>query len=329
LLDIPAFFPENDATLDTQSGKDRVNSHGSRGEGESAMIVSRRTFLQTGAAGLAGLSLAGPLWSAEPAAGEKKNKIRVAAREDSFGGNLEAAARCNLDGVELGMGGPAEKLHLADPAARKKIKEQLKALNLAVSSLSLDLLNGRPMASDPQAPAWLEQTIEAANDFGAQGILIPFFGKGELKPADYDALVPRLKSAAPKAAAVGVVLGLENWLTAKENLEILDRVGSDAVRVWYDIGNSTVAGHDVPAELRQLKGRLCMIHFKDGPNYLGEGKVKMEPVAEALKAIDYQGWIVLETSCPSKDAAADCNRNATFVRKLLGLADRKIPDKKS
>ncbi|MDQ1256360.1 MAG: hypothetical protein QG656_956, partial [Candidatus Hydrogenedentes bacterium] len=31
----------------------------------------------------------------------------------------------------------------------------------------------------------------------------------------------------------------------------------------------------------------------------------MQPVADALKAIDYQGWIVLETSGPSKDRDAD------------------------
>ena len=288
------------------------------------MFVSRRKFLQAGAIGMAGALSAHELLAAEPAA-EKTSKIRVSAREGSFGGNLDAAARCNLDGVELYVGEPAEKLHLADPVVRQKLKEQLKSLGLAVSSLSMDFFNEYPLVSEPRAPAWLEQTIEAAKDLHAEGILVPFFGKGELQPAHYDALVARMKVAAPKAAAAGVVLGLENWLSAKENLEILDRIGSDAVRVWYDVGNSTLRGYDVPAELRQLKGRICMIHFKDGANYLGEGKVKMPPIAEALHAIDYHGWIVLETSCPSKDAEADCRRNATFVRKLMGLLDKEKP----
>jgi hypothetical protein len=39
-----------------------------------------------------------------------------------------------------------------------------------------------------------------------------------------------------------------------------------------------------------------------------------------LAEIDYQGWIVLETSCPSKDVAADCKRNAEYIRKLMGSA---------
>jgi sugar phosphate isomerase/epimerase len=287
------------------------------------MFVSRRKFLQAGAAGLAGASLFDTLLAADAKA-EKVAKIRISSREGSFGGDLEAAARCNLDGVELYVGDPAEKLHLADPNVRKKLKEQLKSLDLVVSSLSMDFFNDHPLVSDSRAPAWIEQTIEAAKDLQAPGILLPFFGKAELKPVDFGTLATRMKPLAAKAAAAGVVLGLENWLSAKQNLEILDRIDSDAVGVWYDVGNSTHKGYDVPAEIRMLKGRFCMIHFKDGPNYLGEGKVKMEPIAEALKAIDYQGWIVLETSCPSNDAEADCKRNATFVRKLLKLSD-KVP----
>jgi len=108
-------------------------------------------------------------------------------------------------------------------------------------------------------------------------------------------------------------------LSAKQYLEILDKIGSDAVGAYYDIGNSTNKGLDVPADIRALKGRLSMIHFKDGSSFLGEGKVKMEPVCEAIKAIDYKGWIVLETSCPTKDTVADCKRNADYSRKVLGL----------
>lgn len=42
------------------------------------------------------------------------------------------------------------------------------------------LLNTNPLASDPRAPAWLEQSIDAARDLGAGVILVAFFGKGNL-----------------------------------------------------------------------------------------------------------------------------------------------------
>jgi len=283
--------------------------------------MTRRTFLAGSAAGLAGAALVRETMAAEGAVAPVK--IRVSARH--FGSDLVAAKKAGLDGVEVGVGGAAEKLQIADADRRGKIKEQMKATGLAVSSLSMDLLNGNPVATDPNGVAWLRQSIEAAKDLGAAGILVPFFGKAsllkgkELKTDVVDALVARMKEVAPQAKDAGVALGLENTCSGKQNLQIIERIGSEAVGCYYDTGNSTSGGYDVPAEIRQLKGRLCLIHFKDGGSYLGEGKVKMEPVAEALKAIGYTGWIVLETACPSKDRIADCKRNADFVRKLMGV----------
>ena len=116
-----------------------------------------------------------------------------------------------------------------------------------------------------------------------------------------------------------MILAIENTLSAKQNIEILERIGQDSVAIYYDVGNSTRMGYDVPAEIRLLKDRIAMFHFKDGPNYLGEGEVKFEPIAAAIKDIGYQGWIVMETSNPSKDAVADAKRNAAYIRKLFGM----------
>jgi len=284
------------------------------------MSVTRRKFIGGSAVGLAGAALLRELLAGEGPA----PRIRISARH--FGSNLENAKKAGMDGVEVGVGGPPN-LAIADPKHRAKIKEQVKATGILVSSLSMDFLNGRPVQTEPDAVAWLVACIGAAKDLGAPGILVPFFGKAGLKEGDgfkkdaVDALVAKLKEVAPQAKKAGVCLGLENTLSAKLNLQILDMVGSEGVAVYYDIGNSTGGGYDVPAELRALKGRLCpCIHFKDGGSYLGEGRVKMEPVAEALKAIEFTGWIVLETACPSKDAVADCKRNGDYIRKLMGIA---------
>ena len=48
--------------------------------------------------------------------------------------------------------------------------------------------------------------------------------------------------------------------------------------------------------------------------------VKFEPIAAAVKDIGYQGWIVMETSDPSKNAVADARRNADYIRKLFGMS---------
>jgi sugar phosphate isomerase/epimerase len=289
------------------------------------MTVNRREFLLGASAGLASATLATKLSGAE---GEGP-KIRLSACDWSLGAGgpagLEVAKRCTLDGLEFSAGSPAGKLQIAEPDYRAKSKDKAKDLGLTISSVAMGLLNDCPLATDPRGPAWLKQTIEGTKDLGAKVILLAFFGAGdlrqgdELKTKDVDAVVQRLKDAAPKAKEAGVVLGLENYLTAKQNLTILDRVGSEAVQVYYDARNAADAGHDPAAEIRELKEHLCQIHFKDGGSYLGEGKVKWEAVRDALNDIGYKGWIVLETSCPSKDRDADFKRNAAYVRKLFGI----------
>jgi sugar phosphate isomerase/epimerase len=239
--------------------------------------------------------------------------------------DLEDAKRIGLDGVEIRANLAGDDLDLADPAVRQKYKAQMKATGLPISSIMLGLLNSYPLASDPRGPAWLDQAILAAKDLGAGVILVAFFGKGDLledgklKTADVDVVVERIKAAAPKAKEAGVILGIENYLSAQQNADILDRIGSDAVQIYYDVGNTTRQGYDVPAEIRFLNDRIAIFHFKDNPHYLGEGDVRFKAIADAIRDIGYRGWIVLETTNPSNDRLADTKRNAEFVRKLFAM----------
>jgi len=284
-------------------------------------MITRRKFMESTAAGLAGAVVTARRLAAEEP-GRTAPKIRVSSC--SVGG-LADAKRAGLDGVEVGVGGPADTLQIADPAVRRRYKDEMKETGLAISSFMMGLLNSNPLASDPRGPAWLEQSIEAAGDLKAGVILLAFFGKGSLKDgqgakkADVDAVVERLKAAAPKAKEAGTILGIENTLSAAQNLEILQRIGHDSVRIYYDVYNLAGEGYDTLAEIRLLKDRISIFHFKNGPDYLETGKVKFEPVAEVIREIGYRGWIVLETSNPTRDRVADAKRNADYVRKLFGL----------
>ncbi|HPO15704.1 MAG TPA: sugar phosphate isomerase/epimerase family protein [Candidatus Hydrogenedentes bacterium] len=289
------------------------------------MAITRRQFVLSTLGGLAGVQ-----WASRGAQAQTTPPgIRLGACDWSLQAAepaaLEIAKRIGLNGVEVSAGGPAEKLQIADPAFRQQYKALIQKTGIAVSSVAMGLLNEAPFATDPRGPAWLGQTIEAAKDLNAKVILLAFFGKGDLldkngiKAKEMDAVVERLKEAAPKAQAAGVILGVENTLTGKDNLGILERVKSDAVRIYYDIGNSTYAKYDVPSEIRDLKDRICQIHFKDGANYLGKGRVDVPAAVNAIQDIQYKGWIVLETAV-KKDRDEDFKTNAQYVRSLFGMA---------
>jgi sugar phosphate isomerase/epimerase len=275
---------------------------------------SRREFLGSTAAALAGLACLPALTAAEP-------KVR-------FGTcvmGLEPAKKAGFDGVEVRVGNPADRLEISDPAVRQRYREQMKLTGIPICSLMMGLLNDCPLASDPRGPAWLEQSIEAAHDLGAKVILVAFFSKGDLldqagkvKERDVDAVVARLQAAAPRARDAGVTLAIETYLNGRQNLDILQRVNHPAVKMYYDCFNTGgTKGYDVPAELRLLKDRLAQIHFKNGPHYLDNGQVKYEPIAAVIREIGFSGWIVLETGNPSKDPVADGTRNLQYSRKLL------------
>lgn len=281
------------------------------------MTGTRRSFLGQSAGAIAGAALWPRLSSArEPAPGLHFGACVV---------GLEQGKEAGLDGVEVPVGGPADRLEISRPEVRARYKDQMRRTGLPISSLMMGLLNECPLATDPRGPAWLEQTIDAAHDLGAKVILVAFFGNGDLldragraKEDDVKAVVDRLAAAAPRAKDAGVILGIENYLDARQNARILDQIGHPSVKLYYDCYNTgATRGYDVPAEIRFLKDRIAQFHFKNGPDFLETGKLRFEPIAAAIKEIGYRGWIVLETSSPTRDAVADARRNAAYARKLF------------
>jgi len=153
-----------------------------------------------------------------------------------------------------------------------------------------------PLKSDPRAERWVAEGIDIAATMKVKAILVPFFGKGDLKndAAGMEAVVSALKRLAPKAEKAGVILALESWLSADDNLKIIESVGSPAVRVYYDIGNSQEAGFDIFKEIRQLGPQICEFHAKDYKDLYGKGSMDFPAVRAAMEDIGYSGWLVME-----------------------------------
>ena len=255
------------------------------------------------------------------------NVVKAAQAKMTVGScvvGLDAAKQAGLDGVEVRAGDEAEELDIFQGGTRAKYKAQMQATALPVCSIMMGLLNNFPLATDPRAPAWMTQCIDAAKDLGAKTILVAFFGKGDLqsekkiKEVEFKSAVQRIRNAAPYAQDAGVTLAVENMLSAEQNLRLLEEIGHDSVRLYYDVFNTgKTQKYDSPADIRLLKSRIAQIHYKNGPHYLDEDKPYFEAVSAAIKEINYQGWIVLETSNPSKDSIADARRNGQFVRSLF------------
>jgi sugar phosphate isomerase/epimerase len=215
-------------------------------------------------------------------------------------GCFEVAREIGLDGVQVNLGSLGDHMHLRQPAVQQAYLAAARQNGLEISSLALAELNNIPLKSDPRATIWLLDSLDVARALGVKVILVAEFAKGELK-GDKDGIdltVELLKEVAPRAEKAGAILGLENYLSAPENLDILQRVGSPAVQVYYDVGNSTDKGYDIYQEIRMLKDHICEFHAKDGNFMLGQGRIDFQKVRQAMDDIDYRGWIQIEAAAP-------------------------------
>jgi sugar phosphate isomerase/epimerase len=150
-------------------------------------------------------------------------------------------------------------------------------------------------------------------------VLVPFFGKAaDLKndAKGMDVVIQRFKEIAPQAEKAGVVLGIESWLNADELMNILDKVNSNAVQVYYDMGNSTKMGYDIYKEIRFLGKHICQFHAKDYDGLFGKGSINFPEARRAMDDINYSGWIHIEEgSKPLSEE--DIAYNARYLRSIF------------
>ena len=242
-------------------------------------------------------------------------------------GNVEAvslAKRLGFDGVEISLGRKVSggKLPLDDGAVQQRYLDALNDHGIAAAGTCLDVLHVNYLKNDRLGEKWIAHGIPITKKLNARVMLLPFFGKGALTTrAEMERVGDALRELAPEAEKAGVTLGLEDTISAEDNVRIMDRAGSKAVLVYYDVGNSTNNGFDPVAEIRWLgASRICQIHLKDNPHYLGEGKIDFPAVMKVIADTGFRGFANLETSAPSKSIEKDMARNLAFVRGLMAKA---------
>lgn len=284
---------------------------------------SRRGLLRRAGLVAGGLALAAnvsPLLAAT-----SNSRFKIGACDWSIGKLSDPSAFAlakdiGLDGVQVSLGTVANDMHLRRADVQQQFKEAVKANEVQVASLAIGELNNVPYKSDPRTIEWVSDSIDVCKALGVRVVLLAFFGKGDLrddKPG-VEEVVRRLKAVAPKAEKAGVILGIESWLSADAHVEILDRVGSEVVQVYYDVCNSNDRGYDIYKEIRQLGKRICEFHAKENGSLLGQGKVDFQRVRAAMDDVGYSGWIQIEGAIPSGKAVLESYQaNRKFLRGIF------------
>lgn len=314
------------------------------------MNLSRRTFQSTALAGISSIGFMQTLSAYSATSGSFKIgmcdwNIRNTQNE---GGScrpdfIPIAAEAHVKGIQVSVATAPDNVALRNPEIRKQYIELGKKHGIHFHSVAAgSILNSIPLASEPESAVYVIEAMEAAKALGAKNILTAFFGRGDLRYSDnrgnlvleqekpnvykldqrgFDRVVNVLRQIAPRAEDLGIALGLENTLSAQQNVEMIEQVGSPFLQVYYDIGNSWEYGYDVPAEIRMLgNDRICEIHLKDWETPMlgsSEGVVDFSACAKACKDIGYDKWYVLETSGRKDRFIEDTQTNVAFSKKTF------------
>jgi len=285
--------------------------------------LTRRQVLGTTAGVVAGFSLTtgckSPLRRGRAAKGFKIGVCDWTIGKRSDPGSFEVAKRIGLDGVQVDFGGGDKDLQLFDKDLQARMLAEAAKQEMEIASLAMGNLNNVPYKSDPRTEGWVSRAVDVAKAMRANVILMAFFGNGDLKndPKGTDEVVKRFKKVAPKAEDAGVALAIESWLSAEEHLAIIERVGSPAVRVYYDVGNSNKAGYDIYKEIRQLGSHICEFHAKDYDDLYGKGSITFEEVRSAMDDIGYRGWLVMEGVKMPLGVEESCRYDCEYLRRVF------------
>ncbi len=162
----------------------------------------------------------------------------------------------------------------------------------------------------------IQASLAAAKRLGAKTLIVTTGNEDkQLSRAEQHAgYVAALKAVAPLAEFAQIPLVLEPLNTkvdhagyyletAKEGFEILDEVGSPAVKMLFDIYHHQIMEGNVIADITKNISKIAHFHVADVPgrHEPGTGEMNYANVFRAIAATGYQGFVGLEFK-PSKDA---------------------------
>jgi len=182
---------------------------------------------------------------------------------------------------------------------------------------------------------------------------IPSFGKeGTLTPAALEAAAELINTLGEANKSLGLSTFLHiDALSALRSTEELQRLlalcPAPHIALALDTAELTIAGHDVVALYRRFHARARHFHFKDAlaidslgeyklpnaeramilaggsreiPRWFGElgtGLVDFKSLMAAMKELNYEGWIIVESDKGPQPVASSVLLNSWYVQNVL------------
>ena len=302
------------------------------------MSMTRRDFVKHTAVASAGAAATARVDAQAPAPAQTKETlnpqpIRVGMTDWNLGqrgdiSKVALAREIGLDGIQVSVQYPTDGKSptLRDPKTQAAYKRAALENGIQICSLAIGNpgKSRMPMHTSPAFAILLAEAVEIAYNIGTNNILLPILGDSHIDMANQsqvDGFVAIMKEVARYAEKYEVVVGLEDWISAQDNIRLLDAIASDFVAVYYDAHNIVSRVPDIYVEPKMLGRRISQIHVKNANELLATpgGKMDWPRMSKEFYEIGYRGWYVLETGSPTKDIVADTRANIEYVKKTFRM----------
>src|SRR5205823_1690202 len=157
---------------------------------------------------------------------------------------IALAREIGLDGIQVSLQFPTDGKTptLRDPKTqaafrRAALENGVQICSLAIGSPGRSRL---PLHTSPAAAILLTEAVEVAANLGTNNILLPILGDSHIdmtNQSQVETFVAMMKEVARYAQKYDVVVAIEDWISAEDNIKLLDAIGSDHVAVYYDAHN--------------------------------------------------------------------------------------------
>ena len=302
------------------------------------MLMTRRDFVKQTAVASAAVPALAQAQAPAPVPVQTKETVnprpvRVGMTDWNLGqrgdiSKITLAREIGLDGIQVSVQYPTDGKTptVRDPKTQAAFKRAALENGIQICSLAIGS-PGRsrlPLHTNPAAGILLVEAVEVAHNLGTNNILLPILGNSHIdmtNQAQVDTFIAMMKEVARYAEKYGVVVGLEDWISAEDNIKLLDAIGSDYVAVYYDAHNIVSRVKDIYAEPKMLGKRINQIHVKNADGLMSTpgGKMDWPRMSKEFYDIGYSGWYVLETGSPTKDIVADTRANIEYVKKTFRM----------
>lgn len=244
-------------------------------------------------------------------------------------GAFQLTKDLGADGVEVDMGGLGDRETFDNKLAVDSVRQQFlaksKELNVQICDMAMTGFYSQSFAQRPTALKAVQDCINTAKLMNVKVCFLPLGVQGDLvkNPELRPAIVERLKAAGRIAEQEGVVIGIETSLDAKSELQLLEDIGSPAVKSYFNFANAIKNNRDIIDELKTLgKNNIIQIHCTndDGVWLQNDPKIDMKKIKVTLDKMKWSGWLVIERSRDASDpknVKKNFTANTTYVKSIF------------